>query len=64
MRWLKLWAALAGVFFAGRLVIAWAVPGSAPIDASFWTRLAVVPVLQTAAAGWALSVLRRRSGRS
>ena len=64
MRWVKLWMALAGVFLSGRLIIGWAVPESAPVDGAFWARLAAVPVLQTAAVGWALSVLRRRSGRS
>lgn len=64
MRWVKLWGALAAVFVSARLVIAWAIPESAPLDGAFWARLAVVPVLQAAAAGWVLSALRRRSGRS
>lgn len=59
MRWVKLWAVLAGVYLAARLVIGWAIPGSAELGGAFAARLAVVPILQAAAAGAVLSFLRR-----
>ena len=64
MRWVRLWFVLASVFLAARLAISGAVPSSAPVDAAFWARLAVVPVIETIAAGWILTRLERRSGRS
>jgi hypothetical protein len=64
MKWVRLWIVLASVFLAGRLAIGWAVPSSAPVDAAFWARLAVVPAIETAVAGWILTRLARRSGRS
>jgi hypothetical protein len=62
MRWVKLWVALAGVWLAARLAVAWAVGGPETPSGPFLARLAVVPLAQTAAAGWALSLFRRRSG--
>lgn len=64
MKWVRLWIVLAGVLLAARLAIGWAVPSSAPVDAAFWTRLAIVPVAQSAAAGWVLTRLSRRRRRS
>ena len=62
MRWVKNWLALSAVSLAARLVIAWAVDGPQTPSAVALARLALVPLAQTAAAGWALSFLRRRSG--
>jgi hypothetical protein len=62
MPWWKLWIALAGVYLAARLAIAWAVEGPETPPGVVLARLAVVPLAQTAAAGWALSFFRRRSG--
>ena len=63
MRWVKLWAVLAGTYLAASLAIGWAVPESPPPGGPFYARLAAVPLAETLVAGWLLSRFRRRAGK-
>ena len=61
MRWLKLWAVLAMAFWVGHFAIAALVAGPPAWTREFFTRLAVVPLLQTAVAGLLLARVGKRA---
>ena len=60
MRFLRLWFLLASAYLGSRLLIAYGISGTLELDARFWTHVALVPLVQSAAIA---PLLLRKGGR-